>query len=126
MLIKRAKLRNNNNLVDILIENGYIKRIENHIDSHYPNIDLQGQLVVHNFIDIHTHLREPGFEYKETIDTGSLAALYGGYGTIVAMARDNGFEVDVVEKVVQKKREKNAKAKAERLSKKEESEKKTA
>lgn len=71
---------------DILIENGYIKRIENNIDSHYPTIDLQGQLVVHNFIDIHTHLREPGFEYKETIDTGSLAALYGGYGTIVAMA----------------------------------------
>ena len=45
---------------------------------------------------------------------------------LIAMARDNGFEVDVVEKVVQKKREKNAKAKAERLSKKEESEKKSA
>ena len=87
-LLKNALLYHHNVFenTDILIENGYIKRIENHIDSHYPNIDLQGQLVVHNFIDIHTHLREPGFEYKETIDTGSLAALYGGYGTIVAMA----------------------------------------
>ena len=39
---------------------------------------LQGKLVSHNFIDIHTHLREPGFEHKETIHTGSLSALYGG------------------------------------------------
>ena len=46
-------------------------------------------LVSHNFIDIHTHLREPGYEYKETIATGSRAALYGGYGTIVAMANTN-------------------------------------
>ena len=108
-LLKNALLYHHNVFenTDILIENGYIKRIENHIDSHYPNIDLQGQLVVHNFIDIHTHLREPGFEYKETIDTGSLAALYGGYGTIVAMANtkpcmDDQMTIDDFKKRVDK------------------------
>lgn len=73
-------------MTDILIENGYIKRIAQNIESDYPAYNLKGKLVSHNFIDIHTHLREPGFEYKETIDTGSMSALYGGYGTIVAMA----------------------------------------
>lgn len=71
---------------DILIENGYIQKIDTNIQADVPVIDLQGKLVSHNFIDIHTHLREPGYEHKETIRTGSLSALYGGYGTIVAMA----------------------------------------
>ena len=35
---------------------------------------------------MHTHLREPGFEHKETIYSGTMSALYGGYGTVVAMA----------------------------------------
>lgn len=87
-LIKNARLYRNHTFenVDILVENGFIKSIEKNLNSSYPIIDVKGMLVSHNFIDIHTHLREPGYEYKETIDTGSMSALYGGYGTIVAMA----------------------------------------
>jgi len=87
-VLKNANLFYQNEFVmtDILIEDGFIKCIDQNIESQYPVYDLKGKLVSHNFIDIHTHLREPGFEYKETIDTGSLSALYGGYGVIVAMA----------------------------------------
>lgn len=87
-LIKNARLYRNHTFenVDILIEDGFIKNIEKNLNSSYPMINVNGMLVSHNFIDIHTHLREPGYEYKETIDTGSMSALYGGYGTIVAMA----------------------------------------
>lgn len=87
-LLKNAYLYNQNQfqVTDILIENGYIQQIAPNIQSDYPTYDLKKKLVCHNFIDMHTHLREPGYEHKETIATGSLSALYGGYGTIVAMA----------------------------------------
>ena len=108
-LLKNARLYRNHCFeeTDILVENGYIKKIQNNLESSYPTIELNGMLVSHNFIDIHTHLREPGYEYKETIETGSLAALYGGYGTIVAMANtnpcmDNQETIDDFTKRVQK------------------------
>ena len=87
-LLKNANLYNQGHFykTDILIENGYIKKIDAHIDTDVPVIDVNGKLVCHNFIDMHTHLREPGYEHKETIHTGTLSALYGGYGTVVAMA----------------------------------------
>lgn len=87
-LLKNAYLYRNQQFenVDILIVDGKICKIEENICESVKTFDLKGKLVSHNFIDIHTHLREPGFEHKETIETGSLSALYGGYGTIVAMA----------------------------------------
>lgn len=87
-LLKDAMLYRNHQFehTDILVEDGYIIKIQKDLNSDLPTYDLNGMLVSHNFIDMHTHLREPGYEHKETIDTGSLAALYGGYGTIVAMA----------------------------------------
>lgn len=48
-------------------------------------IDASGMLVMPGLIDLHVHLREPGYEYKETILTGAMAALAGGYTTICAM-----------------------------------------
>ena len=48
-------------------------------------LELEGKLVVPGLIDMHTHLREPGFEYKETVRTGSLAAAAGGFTSIVCM-----------------------------------------
>ena len=87
-LLKNASLYRNQKFenVDILIVDGKIKEIAPDIQTDIHTYDLKGKMVSHNFIDIHTHLREPGFEHKETIATGSLSALYGGYGTIVAMA----------------------------------------
>jgi dihydroorotase len=48
-------------------------------------LELKGKLVVPGLIDMHTHLREPGFEYKETLRTGSLAAAAGGFTSIACM-----------------------------------------
>ena len=48
-------------------------------------IDAAGLLIAPGFIDMHAHLREPGFEYKETIETGTMAAAKGGYTTIACM-----------------------------------------
>lgn len=49
-------------------------------------LDAQGLILLPAFIDCHVHLREPGFEYKENIDTGLQAASYGGFGAVMAMA----------------------------------------
>ena len=48
-------------------------------------IDAEGLLVCPGFVDLHSHLREPGFEYKETIASGTLAAARGGFTTVCAM-----------------------------------------
>ena len=88
LLLKNAHLYRHQAFsdTDVLIEDGIIKKIGACNEEADRVIDLHGALLSHNFIDIHTHLREPGFEHKETISTGSASALYGGYGTIVAMA----------------------------------------
>lgn len=48
-------------------------------------LDLRGKIVVPGLIDIHTHLREPGFEYKETVASGSAAAVAGGFSSVACM-----------------------------------------
>jgi dihydroorotase len=52
-------------------------------------LDLRGKIVVPGLIDMHTHLREPGFEYKETIASGSEAAVAGGFTSIACMPNTN-------------------------------------
>lgn len=77
---------------DILIENGKIVDIQDEINiSDYTEevFDLNGNYVFPGLIDVHTHLREPGFEYKETIETGSMAGAHGGYTSICAMPNLN-------------------------------------
>ena len=52
-------------------------------------IDAAGKLVVPGLIDMHVHLREPGYEYKETIATGTAAARAGGFTAVCCMPNTN-------------------------------------
>ncbi|MFD2443454.1 dihydroorotase [Bacillus sp. CGMCC 1.16607] len=88
MLIKKANLFTDNGLkvVDILIKDGKIASVAEDIaEDNKEIIDAKGLLVSPGFIDLHVHLREPGGEKKETIETGTKAAAKGGFTTIAAM-----------------------------------------
>ena len=88
ILIKNVKLVDYklNKPGDILIENGIISRIEKNIKREdMATIDGKGKTLMPSFIDTHSHFREPGYEYKEDIETGSKAALRGGYTAVLLM-----------------------------------------
>lgn len=71
---------------DILIQDGIITQIEENIQKETAQIiDAKGNLVSPGFVDLHIHLREPGGEHKETIETGTKAAAAGGFTTVAAM-----------------------------------------
>jgi dihydroorotase len=73
--------------LDILIEDGCIRRVDKRIKAgDVETIDATGLIATPGFIDLHTHLREPGQEHKETIVTGTRAAVAGGYTAVCAMA----------------------------------------
>jgi dihydroorotase len=75
---------------DLLIENGKIAAIDapGRIPASKAGrlIDARGALVLPGLIDVHVHLREPGMEYKETIETGTRAAVAGGFTSVACMA----------------------------------------
>lgn len=76
--------------LDILVNNGKIEKVAKSIPEKGAKvIDAKGKIVAPGFIDMHSHLREPGYEYKETIESGSKAAAKGGYTTICAMPNTN-------------------------------------
>ncbi|MEA2570858.1 MAG: dihydroorotase [Acidobacteriota bacterium] len=72
--------------LDILIEDGVISKVDKKLTSSAKVLDATGLIVTPGFIDLHTHLREPGHEHKETIATGTRAAVAGGYTAVCAMA----------------------------------------
>ena len=75
---------------DVLISDGRIVSIDNNISPVDCEIfDFNNCFMFPGFIDVHVHLREPGFSYKETIKTGSLAAAAGGYTDICSMPNLN-------------------------------------
>jgi len=73
-------------LADLLIEDGKVARIQKEINSRVEHVlDATGLVVAPGFIDIHVHLREPGREDEETIESGSQAAATGGFTSICCM-----------------------------------------
>ncbi len=89
MIISNAKLIDGR-LVNIEIQSGVIHKIE---EAQKPeknsDYDAKGKLVIPGLVDLHTHLREPGREDSETVLTGSMAAVAGGFTAISAMANTN-------------------------------------
>lgn len=80
---------------DIYIEDGKIKEISKEIiKSGVETIDAQGKVLMPSFIDTHTHFRDPGLTYKEDIETGSKAAVRGGYTGVCLMANTNPIVSD--------------------------------
>lgn len=89
-VIDPAQKRDGN--FDVLIDDGKIAAVfapgsQNPADALV--IEARGSVVAPGFIDLHTHLREPGFEYRETIETGTAAAVSGGFTAVCCMANTN-------------------------------------
>lgn len=108
MIIKNGFVIENNSLVkkDILIENGKIVKVDDVIDGN-DILDVNESLIIPGAVDVHVHLREPGFEYKETIKTGTLAAAKGGVTTILSMPNlnpcpDSLANLEVQQKLIDK------------------------
>lgn len=86
-VIKNGFVLENNEQVqkDIAVEDGKIVEISDMIDNYDEVIDAKGMLVTPGFVDVHVHLREPGGEHKETIETGTRAAARGGFTAVMPM-----------------------------------------
>lgn len=89
-LIKNGQIntkRNETTPAEIWIEEGKIKAIGTGFpEAEFDEVfDAQGQLITPGLVDVHVHLREPGFTYKETIEAGTKAAARGGFTTVCAM-----------------------------------------
>ncbi|MCI8475859.1 MAG: dihydroorotase [Clostridia bacterium] len=74
---------------DLLVENGKIAKIASKIEENCKAIDASGKHVLAGLIDMHVHLREPGFEGKEDIESGSKAAVRGGVTQVCCMPNTN-------------------------------------
>lgn len=91
-LIKGAEVfcKNEFQKVDLLVANGRIAELSDHLVSDGAVVlPLDGCVVFPGFTDVHVHFREPGFSYKETIASGSLAAAHGGYTSVCTMPNLN-------------------------------------
>ncbi|MFV0425168.1 MAG: dihydroorotase [Bacilli bacterium] len=102
MILRNCLIVNGNDLIlrDIRINGKYIAEINESIINldGSAEIDLKRKLVSPGFIDMHTHLREPGYEHKETIKTGTKSAAAGGYTLVCAMPNTNPI-MDSLEKI---------------------------
>lgn len=87
LLIKNVNLidESNNFFGDIYIEKGVIKEFGTELNKECETLDGKGLVLMPAFIDTHAHFRDPGFEYKEDIESGSKAAVRGGYTTVTLM-----------------------------------------
>lgn len=88
VLIRGVRCYGEGDQVDVLVTDGQIAQIGTglSVPDDCEVIDAPGQVLLPGFVDLHTHLREPGREYAEDIETGSAAAALGGYTAVFAMA----------------------------------------
>ncbi len=108
IIIKNGIIVNSDDIADstsdILLEHGKIIRISRRMKTTgHDVIDVAGKLVLPGLIDCHVHLRQPGREDKETIETGAMAAAKGGFTTIMCMPNttpvlDNEMIIEAVKK----------------------------
>lgn len=102
ILIKNGRLvnpaTNTDEVMDVAIENGKILKVEKGIEENgfEKVIDATGKIVAPGLIDVHVHFRDPGFEHKEDLLTGSASAAKGGFTSVVCMANTKPV-VDSVE-----------------------------
>ncbi|MDD5085761.1 MAG: dihydroorotase [Candidatus Omnitrophica bacterium] len=76
--------------LSVLIENGIIAEIAKSVSAKAKeSIDGEGLFLIPGLVDLHAHFREPGFENKETVETGAHAALHGGYVACMTMPNTN-------------------------------------
>lgn len=93
-LIKKGQINTRKNMTtpaEIWIEDGRIKAIGTGFsEAEFDEVfDAKGQLITPGLVDVHVHLREPGFTYKETIEAGTRSAARGGFTTVCAMPNLN-------------------------------------
>ena len=112
LLIKNGRVINpvtdTDGIMDLLIEGTKVVKAAKNIPEEADQvIDAKGLCVAPGFIDLHVHLREPGFEYKETIKTGSRAAARGGYTSICPMPNTKPAidSADMVKFIINKAKE---------------------
>ena len=109
LLIKNGRVidaaTNTDEILDVLVDGEYISRIEKNIEAlDCEVIDAKGCYVMPGFIDLHVHLRDPGFTHKENMTTGSNAAAKGGVTTICPMpnTRPSIDNPDIVRETVER------------------------
>ncbi|WP_299564457.1 dihydroorotase [uncultured Mycolicibacterium sp.] len=97
-LIRGVRLYGEGDKVDVLVADGQIAGIGAQLSAPVGAevIDADGLVLLPGFVDLHTHLREPGREYAEDIETGSAAAALGGYTAVFAMANTDPVADSVV------------------------------
>jgi len=112
ILIKNGRVvcaaSNLDEVCDILVEDSRIAKIDKNLKNHVDEtIDATGKIVMPGIVDMHVHLREPGREDKETIASGTRAALKGGVTTVLAMpntspAIDCAENVELLKELIKK------------------------
>jgi len=112
MLIKNGRVvdpaNNLDEITDILIEDSKIARVAKNIKVDVDNtIDASGKIVLPGLVDMHVHLREPGREDKETVCSGTKAALKGGITSVLAMpnttpAIDSAENIKLLKEIIKK------------------------
>lgn len=96
---------------DLYVVNGHVKEMGINLDEPTDKvIDASGMWVVPGFIDTHVHLRDPGYEYKEDIETGTASAAAGGFTTVCAMpnTKPTTDSTETVEYILKKTAEKGS------------------